>query len=188
VHGGRRHVRQVDQHADPLHLADHRPAEVGQPARVHLVGGRIGPADVAVVGQGHVPDPECVQHPEHAEGSGDGVPALGAEEGGDPAGRGDPLDVRGGQGDLQRLRVARDDRARQVDLLEHGGDSRVPGEGGGHEHRPELRAHPAGREPGQIGVQVRDRCGQVDRGGITCAGRLFGAFAQRPGQVVMAVD
>ena len=41
-----------------------------------------------------------------------------------------------------------------------------PGERGRHVHRPELGAHPARREPGQVGVGARDRLGQVHAPGI----------------------
>ena len=73
-------MRQVDQHPDPLHLADHLPAEIGQAADRHVIGGRIGPADVGVVGQGHVPDAERGQHPQHAERPGDRMTAFRAEQ------------------------------------------------------------------------------------------------------------
>ena len=105
--------------------------------------------------------------------------AFGAEQRGHPAGGEDPLHVGGGQRELQGLRVGRDHPAGQVDLLEHGGDGGVPRDRGRHEDRPELGAHPAGREPGQVGVGARDRFGQVHGSG---------PVAQRPGQVVVPVD
>jgi small ligand-binding sensory domain FIST len=159
AHRGRRGVRQVDQHADPLHLADHVAAEVGQPAGRRLVGGRVGPADVRVVGERHIPHAQRVQHPQRAERARDRVAALGAEQRGDPAGREDPLHVGGGQRELQRPGIAGDHRAGQVDLLEHRGDRLVAGQRGGDIDRPELAADPAGRQPRQVGVRAGHRCG-----------------------------
>ena len=80
-------VGQVDEHADPLHLPDDLAAEVGEPAGGRLVGARVGPADVRVVGERQVAHAERVQHPQHAERGVDRVPALGAHQRGDPARR-----------------------------------------------------------------------------------------------------
>ena len=79
-------VRQVDEHAEALHLGHDLAAEVGQAAAVRLVGGRVGPADVVVVGERQVADAEGVQGAEHAERAVDAVPALRAEQGRDLAG------------------------------------------------------------------------------------------------------
>ncbi len=179
VHRGNRDMRQVDQHAQALHLADHVSAEIGQTAGRRGIRGRVGPADVHVVGQGHVPHAELVQHAQRAERGGDAMAAFGAEQRGHPAGGEDPLHVGGGQRELQGRRIGRDHPAGQVDLLEHRGDGGVPRDRGRHEDRPELGAHPARREPGQVGVGARDRFGQVYRSGPS---------AQRPGQVVVPVD
>ena len=198
AHGARGHVRQVDQHAEPLHLAHHVPAEIGQPAGLRDVGGRVGPADVVVVGQRHVPDAEGVQHPQHAEGPGDGVAAFGAEQRRDPAGSEDPIHVVRGQRELEGPGVTRDHPAGQVDLLEHDGDGALPGQRGRHVDRPELGAHPARREPGQVSMGAGDRRGQVYLGRVV-AGRFAstsqpdlarvpaGSYAQRPRQVVMPI-
>ncbi len=188
MHRGNRDMRQVDQHADPLHLADHVPAEPAQPAGLRLVGSRIGPADVGVVGQGHVPHAERVEHPQHAERPGDRVAALGAEQRGDPAGGEDLLHVVRGQREPERSRVTRDHPAGQVDLLEHGRDRPVTGQRDRHVDGPELRAHPAGREPGQVGVQAVGRRVQVEDHLVQVAAVLPGPRAQRPRQVVVPVD
>ena len=111
----------------PLHLAHHVAAEVGQAAGVGVVGGRVGPADVAVVGQRHVPDAERVQHAEHAERAADGSGRLRRRAARPPGRPRSPLHVVRGQRELQRLRVARDHPAGQVDLLEHRGDRAVAG-------------------------------------------------------------
>ena len=153
VHRGNRNMRQVYQHAEPLHLADHVPPELGQPAGLRLVGGRVGPAGVGVVGQRQVPDAERVEHPQHAERTGDGVAAFGAEQRGHPAGGEHPLHVVRGQREAERLGVARDQPPGHVDLLEHGGDRAIPvstgsGQPGRDVDGPELRPDPAGRRAG----------------------------------------
>ena len=58
---------QVDKHAEALHLRHHVAPEGGQAAAAGLVGRRVGPADVVVVRQRHVPDAQGVQGAEHAE-------------------------------------------------------------------------------------------------------------------------
>ena len=85
AHRGRRDVGQIDQHAEPVHLADDLTAELGQPAVPRLVGGRVGPVGVLVVGEGQVADPEPVERSQRAEGVVDAVAALGPEQAGDPA-------------------------------------------------------------------------------------------------------
>jgi len=97
AHRFRGNVRQVDEHADPLHLADDLTAEIGEAPSGRIVGRRIGPGQVAVVRECHVPDAERVKRPEDAERGGDRMPALGAEQGRDLATGEDPLDVRRGQ-------------------------------------------------------------------------------------------
>jgi hypothetical protein len=181
-------VRQVDEHADPLHLADHVPAEPGQPAGLRLVGGRIGPADVGIVSQGQVPHAERVQRPEHAERSGDRMAAFGAEQRGHPAGGEDLFHVVRGQRDPERLRVAHDHPAGQVDLLEHGRNSTVTGQRGRHVDGPELRPDTAGREPGQVGVQIPGRRLQVEDDLARIVAVLPGPVTQRPRQVIVPVD
>ncbi len=122
-----------------------------------------------------------------------GVAAFGAEQRGHPAGGEDPLDVGGGQRELQGLGVRRDHPAGQVDLLEHRGDGGVPGDRGRHEDRPELGADAAGLQPRQVGVDARDRLGQVDarpaRAAPTagrCARRSAGTVAAGPGPQSLA--
>ena len=183
MHGGRRDVGQVDEHADPLHLPDHRAAEVGQPARLGLVGGRVRPAHVVVVGQRHVPDAERVQRAENAERRTDRVAALRAQQGGDFPGGEDPFHVGGAGRQGQPLRVGPDHPVHQVDLLQHRGHRRVPGQGGGHVDRPELGADAAGGQPWQVGLGLRHRLGQAGPDRVTAE-----RVADLPRQVVVPVD
>ena len=58
-------------------------AEGGQPAVGRIVGGRVGPVGVLVVGEGEVADAEPVERAQHAEGVVDAVTALGPEQAAD---------------------------------------------------------------------------------------------------------
>ena len=75
-----RDVAEVDQHADAVHLAHHLDAKSGQTAQHGLVGGRVGPRDVVVVGQCQVAHTEHVQHSQRRQRAADRVPALGPHE------------------------------------------------------------------------------------------------------------
>jgi hypothetical protein len=120
------------------------------------------------------------QHPERAA---DRLAALGAEQRGHlPVGH-DPLDVIRGPGLLERVRIAADQPLGQVDLFERGSHRVAVREIGRHEHRPELCAHPARPQPGQVGVRLGDPGGQLDPVQIRAP-----QLAQGPGQVVVPVQ
>ncbi len=111
------------------------------------------------------------------------MPALRAEQRGDPAGREDPLRVLRAQGEFELAWVAPDHPPHQVDLLQGGGHGRLTGQRRGHVHRPELGADPARGQPRQVGLGEADRLAQV-RAVQAGAPR----FAQRPGQVIVPID
>ncbi len=153
AHGVGRHVREVDEHPEPVHLAHHLAAERREPAEHRLVGRRVGPRHVLVVGEGQVAHPERVQHPQRAERGVDAVPALGADQRGDPALRAGALDVGDGRREGQvgrRYRAVM--RVHRVDLLQRGGDGGVALQRAGHPHRPELGAHATLAQPREVGV------------------------------------
>ena len=79
-----------------------------EPAQHRLVGGRVGPRHVVVVGQGQVAHPEPVQHPQGAERPVDLVAALGPHQAGDPALLPGPLDVLDGGRERQLVGVPPD--------------------------------------------------------------------------------
>ena len=178
-----RDVGQVDQHAEPLHLPDDLAAERGQAPGGRLVGRRVGPGQVQVVGQRQVPDAEQVQGPQHAQRVRDRMTALGPEQGCDPAAGHDPLHVGSGERQLERVRIAGGKLPDQVDLLKRRGHRGLALQVGRHVHRPELGADPARGQPGQVGVGELHRRREVGGGRIECAGH-----AQRPGQVIVPVD
>ena len=139
-------VREVDEHADPVHLADHVAAEVGEPAEHRLVGGGVGPGHVLVVGQRHVAHAERVHHPQRAERGVDRVAALHADQRRDPAAGAWRRRPRSAVRHSARSSGnAVDEAVHEVDLLERRGDRLVAGERAGHEHRPELAGDAAGR-------------------------------------------
>ena len=81
-------MRDVDHHAEAIHLADNVFAEGSKAVVVFDLGVidvalRIGPVVGIEVGEGHVADAEGVVVAEKAEGVFDGVTAFDAHEGGD---------------------------------------------------------------------------------------------------------
>ncbi len=183
AHRVRRHVRQVDEHADPLHLGHDLAAEVRQPAVRGVVGRRVSPRHVAVVGQRHVPDAQRVHRPEYSERAPDRVPALRADQRRHLAGRHDPLNVRGGQRELERVPVPADQAVHEIDLLQGGRDRCLSLQLGRNIDRPELGSHSAGGQPGQVGLRERNRGGDVHQRRITAA-----CLPQCPREVVVTID
>ena len=139
AHGVGRDVGEVDEHADPVHLPDHLDAESRQPAEHRLVGGRVGPRDVAVVGQRHVAHAEHVQHAQRrrasCRSSGRPRPRAARRSGRLPSG----LDVARGPREGEVRGIPRDHLVTGVDLLQRRAHGVVAGQRGRDEHRPELR-------------------------------------------------
>ncbi|GAA1605009.1 hypothetical protein GCM10009828_034970 [Actinoplanes couchii] len=155
THSGVGDVRQVDEHADPVHLGHHLAAEVAEPADPGHVGGAVRPAGVLVVGQGQVADAQLVQHPQDGQRVADAVPALGPDQAGDPAGPERRLQSAGGRHQLQPVREPAVHLPDQVDLLQRAHHGRRRGQVTRHVDGPELGADPPRRQPGQIGAGQR---------------------------------
>ena len=60
-------MRQVDQHADPVHLVDYFPAERTQSVPPFPDGGRIGYLIVAVMGKGDITHTGAMEEPQKGE-------------------------------------------------------------------------------------------------------------------------
>ena len=159
-----------------------RPKALRPPTAGH-VGRRVRPRRVVVVGQRQVAHPEHVQHPQGAEGAADRVAALGPEQRRDAAGLPRPLDLVGGARERQPVGIRRDHAVHAVDLLERGRDGGVALQRARHEDRPELPAHPALLEAGEVGLRRRHRSRDVERLEV-----VAGLLARRPRQVVVTVD
>ncbi len=126
VHGAFVDVGEVHEDAGPVHLADDVAAELREAVVDGFPRRRRGPRRVVVVGQRHVRQTGPPQFPQDTERPRDGVPALGADEGGDASG-GHRLSHSGRRGrPREDVRVRGDDAAHHVDLFQHG-----DGRGGG---------------------------------------------------------
>ena len=183
VHRLRRDVRQVDQHAQPVHLTHDFLAEAREPAVGGGAGGAVRPVQGHVVRERHVAHAQVVVRAQRAQRVLDGVAALDPERGPDlPRPQRLLHIVRGQRPD--ELRVARDDLPRDVDLLEL--DPRVVLELrlARRVDGPELSAQVAGLDAREIGVAGRARA-QVVGGDVA---RRRRALADGPGQVVVTVD
>ena len=178
-----RDVREVDEHADAVHLAHHLDAKGGEPADGRLVGGRVGPRDVVVVGQRQVTDTQHVQHPQGCEGTTDGVATLSPDEGGDPPRREDRLQLVRGASESQPVAIPGDHLMDGVDLFQGLDDRRAIGQRGGDPGRPELRADAAVPQPGQVGVRGGQALGKVQP--VEVVARLLACL---PREVVVSVD
>ena len=94
-------VAEVDEHAEPVHLAHDGAAEGGEAVIFGIVGGAVGPVVVLEVGQRHVARAELVELPQRGEAAADLVPALDADQRGDLAALVDAHDVVGGAGERE---------------------------------------------------------------------------------------
>jgi hypothetical protein len=173
-------VREVDQHADPVHLPDDVLAELVQPAEHRLVGGRVRPGHVVVVGQRHVPHAEHPHHPQHAERLTDRVAALHPHQRCDPAGLDRRVHIVGRRGQLEIRREPLDESPDEVELLESTSYRALVLR---HPQGPELRAHVTRTQPGQVRVELRHRTGEVVRVQVVPA-----QLVERDRQVVVPVD
>jgi hypothetical protein len=177
-------VGEIDQHAEPVHLAHDFPAEVGEAAvTAHVVAG-VRPVERDVVRQGHVAHAQVVV----------GAAARRAI----PRWRGRPRCEE--RGDRPRFRarstsaaekagssplgIARDHLAGDVDLLELDLREAPAGEVARDVHGPELPADAALLQPGKIRVAAR-RPPEVVGGDVPARRRVV---PDRPREVVVAVD
>jgi hypothetical protein len=158
-------VREVDDHADAVHLGDDLLAKlaeadargVGRAALVlgeALVDAGLGPGDGAGVGERHVGDAHLLELTEERERAVEDVAALEADEGGDfaslPGGGG----VGGGAAEAGLVGVDFGDALDQIDLLQDsfgGLLERMAGHPGG----PELALDTALAHAGEIGVEMK---------------------------------
>ena len=182
-------MREIHQHAQPVHLPHHLLAELGQPVVLGIVGRRIAPLRVLAVGEGHVESPEVVGRPQDRERVLDRVTALHADERGDPARAMDADDVVGGVGDLQVRGIGGHETFDEVDLLDHGAGitGAAAADGNRDVDGPELRAHPALAKPRQIrlhgGIERREVTRELHQVEVE-----RGSLAVLPRRVVVAVD
>ena len=184
VHASRRDVRDVDQHAQPVHLAHHFLPERGESSEFGELAAGVRPGEVGAVRESHVPDPERVKGPQGAERVLDRVASLHAEHRGDLAAVELVHHVRCGEREPQVLPVIGDDLERDVDLLQlHARAAAVLHDRGGDVDGPELGSDAAGPKAGEIGVPRR---GTRDVVGADVAGRV--RVPDRPGEVVVSVE
>ena len=113
-----------------VHLPHDLLAEAREAAVARLVGRRVRPVDVVVVGERHVAHAQPVQRAQRRQGVVDGVAALGAHQRGDTALGARRLHVVGGAGEPQVVRVAGGQLPYDVDLFQAGADRAVTGEVG----------------------------------------------------------
>ncbi len=140
--GGRGGAREVGQHAEPVHLADHLLAEPGQPRLARP--GRTG--------EGEHAQAQGVQHAQDADRVVERGCGGGPEDDGDPSAVAGVGDLPGGARETQPLGMAPGHRPDQVELFQGGADGPVTGEALRQMQRPEQRADVAAPHPGHIGV------------------------------------
>ena len=179
-----RNVRDVDQHPQIVHRPHDLLAKRRQPVRARNVGRRVDPIERIGVSQGHVPRTEVIQPAQRRERVLDRMSTLDADQRGDFARSMDPLDVIGGEGNLQVVGITSHQPANEIDLFErdlgslpfaHRFDRGVGG--------PELRANAPFAEPRQVGIERGLRQGNIE---LVEAGITLGA--QLPGEIVVSVD
>ena len=185
-HGLFRDVAEVDHHPQPVHLAHNLLAERRQAAPLRRIGGAVGPGGGLRVGQGDVAGPGIEEFSQETQGVIDRIATLHADQRGDPAAPVDAFDIGRGGGQFEHVRMGGDDPLDGVDLLEGFARGLGRGQGRGHIDRPELTPDAAGPQARNVGVQFGR--GVEIRRQVHSVGVIAVFFAQRPGQVVMAVD
>ena len=99
-------VRDVDDHAEPVHLADDGPAVFGEAVPASRRAAGVGVLVPPVVsGELHDPEPQPVERPQHVEVAVEIEAALEIEDRGHFPGPVDPLDVGGIERELHDLAV-----------------------------------------------------------------------------------
>jgi hypothetical protein len=176
------HVRQVDKHAEAIHLEDDLLAKVRE-TTVRGVGGRSRPIQAAPVRERHIPHAEAGEHPQRAERILDGVAAFDPDQAGDLAGGKVALDLGGRVCHRHAASVLAAQAVHEIDLLERVNRRVRPGIHRRHRDigGPELCAYRAAAQSRDVGHQsgLADR--EIDR--VETA-----PFADRVRDVVVAVD
>ena len=94
-HGIGAHMRDIDKHAETIHLVHHLLAEAAQSVVLGPVRRRISPVDIVPVGKRHVTRAQFVESSQDCRRIFHHVTAFNPEEAGNATGLVDPLDVVG---------------------------------------------------------------------------------------------
>jgi len=162
-------MRQIDEHAEAIHLANDFFTERRQ-AVVSWLQWRCGirPVGMGVVRQRHVANAKGIVGAQSTDGVFEPVAALHAEHRGDATAPLGLAYIGDARGQLEGLRVSLDDPMRDVDLVEL--RSREWAATFARDvNRPELGAKPPGPQPGKVritgrgltqvvGVHIERRC------------------------------
>jgi hypothetical protein len=177
-------VREIDEHAEPVHLADDAIAEGSQPAVLRRIERGVGPIERDVVRQRHVPNAQIVVRPKGTERVLDCVAAFEAKKRSELPLLEVVADVVGAQRQREPIGILRDDPPGDVDLLQlNPGVARVTILAR-RVHRPELRADHSTLQAIEIRVPGRVLA-YVVRIDVSPGD---GIFADAPGKVVVPVD
>jgi hypothetical protein len=180
-----RRVREVHEHADAVHLVHDLLAEFRETAMARVrVHRRVGPVGVVIVRERHVTHAEVVIGAERPERIFDRMTALRAQHAGDLARGLGGADVRSCRGERERVRVALDHAARDVDLLELRARE-VLGRLARRVHGPEHGADAARAQARDVGLPRSRRV--LPKVVSRDVARRVLVAADRPGQVVVAV-
>ena len=176
--------RQVDQHAEPVHLADDLAPERAQAPMAGGIERRVGPVGGDVVREGQVARAQGIADAQHAERVLDRVAALHPDQRGDPTPAELALDIVGGERERQAVRIAGDDPARQCRSAPAArGRSRFL-DVAGQKDRPDLRADLSAREALEIGM-AGGGLSQIVRRHVH---RRLAVRPDAPGEIVVTVD
>ena len=145
-----RDVAEVDQDAEPVHLAHHVLAEVGEASVRMRTRRRIGPGRVVVVGERHVAGAQPGQDAQDRERARDAVAALDADHRRHLARGRDPLDVVGGRAPV-RAGPGSDGTGRSAHRSARASASPLRARAGSTARRPTRTAHPSRRRRSAAG-------------------------------------
>ena len=187
VEGAVRDVRQIDEHAEPVHLAHDVSTERGEAAGARIAGAdrRASPCVAVVPRQREVARSSRVEIAQAIERALDRMAALHADEDRDLPFRLRAAHVGGGGGEEEAVRMPVDEGVDHLDVLERAGERRagVLRVGRIDPRRHELRGHPGFDESREVGVALR----RAEAGRMTDVG-IVAVLEDPGGHVVVRVD
>ena len=176
-------MRQVDDHAEPVHLAHHFLAERGETVVArHIVRG-VGPVQRHIVRERHVARAQFVVRAQGTQRILDRVPAFHAQQGTDLSLRIRLAHIGRRERGHEHVGIARDHALGDVDLLQLNARVARVAHFAGDVHRPELSAHHPCAQTRDVRHTGR-LAAEIVRHDVE---RVFRRFAHGPRQIVVSV-
>ena len=184
-------MAEIDQHPQPVHLAHHIAAKIGQSAMDRGIGRCIRPGQVLEVGYRHIPRAKRIHLAQHRQRAADRMATFHSDQRGNPAVSLGRCDLGRTGGKAESIRIARDQPFHHVNLFQGCLHRLRFGQISADIDRPELRSDLAFAQAQQIGVHRHDVFGGIGGVGriaeIEIRDHIFTPLAQLFGHIIMPV-